>query len=195
MTRASPDGAISQLSGTSVSRCNIPSTSVSVQCSVSCGRAFQPLLHSATYHFCNVAPQQPRNVPQRPRTFRRRNPEKGEYDLLEFRTAVVPGLSAVLQPQTGGQSAYKLGELVGKKTDQVRVDGSGMLTSDDTATFDKLNQAVNSCQGLLQDFPSFFTSVDVLRNRRITSNSLRMLVRRVGIEPTTYGLRVHCSAN
>jgi hypothetical protein len=59
-----------------------------------------------------------------------------------------------------------------------------------------LLRSVRTTQHIIwRGVPSFFTSVDVLRNRRITSNSLRMLVRRVGIEPTTYGLRVHCSAN
>ena len=32
-----------------------------------------------------------------------------------------------------------------------------------------------------------------LDNKR--AQGVKLLVRRVGIEPTTYGLRVHCSAN
>jgi hypothetical protein len=39
--------------------------------------------------------------------------------------------------------------MVGKKTDQVRRDKSGSLISDDKETFDKLNQAVNSCKDLV----------------------------------------------
>src|ERR1700722_6917285 len=46
-------------------------------------------------------------------------------------------------------SAYKPGNMVGKKTDQVGRDTSGELVSNDEATFDKLNQAVNSCLGLV----------------------------------------------
>jgi hypothetical protein len=42
--------------------------------------------------------------------------------------------------------------MVGKKTDQVGKDTSGDFVSDDQATFEKLNQAVNSCQDLVQRF-------------------------------------------
>lgn len=61
---------------------------------------------------------------------------------------------------TGHRAAYKTGEMVGKKTDQVgREDRSGGdLTSNDEATFDKLNQAVNSCQDLVQYFAKKRTS-------------------------------------
>jgi hypothetical protein len=50
--------------------------------------------------------------------------------------------------------AYRPGEMAGKKTDQVGRDVSGVLTSNDEATFDKLNQAVNSCRDLIQQFAS-----------------------------------------
>jgi hypothetical protein len=53
---------------------------------------------------------------------------------------------------TGRESAYRPGEMVGKKTDQVRRDGSGTLVSSDEATFEKLNQAVNSCQDLVREY-------------------------------------------
>ncbi|MGA3027037.1 MAG: hypothetical protein ABSF98_19950 [Bryobacteraceae bacterium] len=44
--------------------------------------------------------------------------------------------------------------MVGKKTDQVgRGIAAGELVSNDEATFDKLNQAVNSCQDLLRALP------------------------------------------
>ncbi|MGB9489961.1 MAG: hypothetical protein WCA92_05780 [Terriglobales bacterium] len=50
----------------------------------------------------------------------------------------------------GVDSIYKLGEMVGKKTDQIGRDGqSGQLFSDDSATFEKLNQAVNSCKDIV----------------------------------------------
>jgi hypothetical protein len=49
----------------------------------------------------------------------------------------------------GNESAYRPGEMVGKKTDQVGRDTSGALVSNDEMTFEKLNQAVNSCQDLL----------------------------------------------
>ena len=40
--------------------------------------------------------------------------------------------------------------MTGKKTDQVGREMSGELVSNDEATFDKLNQAVNSCQDLVR---------------------------------------------
>jgi hypothetical protein len=40
--------------------------------------------------------------------------------------------------------------MVGKKTDQVGRDQSDELLSDDLATFEKLNQAVNSCSDLVR---------------------------------------------
>jgi hypothetical protein len=54
-----------------------------------------------------------------------------------------------VEPQ---HSAYQSGQPVGKKTDQVGRDASGALASNDEATFDKLNQAVNSCRDLVQEF-------------------------------------------
>jgi hypothetical protein len=56
----------------------------------------------------------------------------------------------LVEPVIGNASAYKPGDMVGKKTDQVGRDTSGELVSNDEATFDKLNQAVNSCQDLLR---------------------------------------------
>jgi hypothetical protein len=48
------------------------------------------------------------------------------------------------------ESVYKSGEMVGKKTDQIGRDAqSENLFSDDSATFEKLNQAVNSCKDLV----------------------------------------------
>ncbi len=53
----------------------------------------------------------------------------------------------------GSLSVYKPGEMVGKKTDQIMYK-DGVLSSDDSATFDKLNQAVNSCRDLVQKLVS-----------------------------------------
>jgi hypothetical protein len=72
------------------------------------------------------------------------------HDLVVFHTGIVP--PAVVQTWAGDQSAYRQGESVGKKTDQVGRSDSGAFVSDDSATFDKLNQAVNSCKDLVQDF-------------------------------------------
>jgi len=62
-----------------------------------------------------------------------------------------PGAITVVKVRTmGGDSIYKLGEMVGKKTDQIGRDvQSRELFSDDSATFEKLNQAVNSCKDLV----------------------------------------------
>lgn len=49
-------------------------------------------------------------------------------------------------------SVYKPGEMVGRKTDQVTKDKNGNYSSNDEATFEKLSQARNSCQDLVQQF-------------------------------------------
>jgi hypothetical protein len=54
-----------------------------------------------------------------------------------------------VMPCTENGSAYKVGGMVGKRTDQVGRNSSGELTSNDEATYEKLNQAVNSCQQLV----------------------------------------------
>ena len=53
---------------------------------------------------------------------------------------------------SGGDSAYPIGESVGKKTDQVGRENTqdAELVGDDSATFEKLNQAVNSCRDLVR---------------------------------------------
>lgn len=72
------------------------------------------------------------------------------HDLIVFHPGIVP--PAVVQTWEGDRSAYRRGESVGKKTDQVGRNDSGAFVSDDSATFEKLNQAVNSCKDLVQDF-------------------------------------------
>jgi hypothetical protein len=71
-------------------------------------------------------------------------------DLLVWQQGVVP--PATLQPQRGDRSVYREGQFVGKKTDQVGLSDSGTFVNDDSATFDKLNQAVNSCRDLVEEF-------------------------------------------
>ena len=82
-----------------------------------------------------------------------------------------PGMFVLvkIRPAVGDGSPYKVGEMVGKKTDQVgREEGSGGLTRDDSATFEKLNQAMNSCNDLVrhcvfeQRAPLFCVIVPVL---------------------------------
>jgi hypothetical protein len=60
----------------------------------------------------------------------------------------------------GGQSVYKPSEMVGKKVDRVKRDQAGALVSEDGGTFERLNQAVNSCKDLVK------------RKTASTSNSL-----------------------
>jgi hypothetical protein len=74
-----------------------------------------------------------------------------------FHERVLFGPGQAVQPSwirhvQGIASVYKPGDMVGKKTDQVGKEDSGRLVSDDQATFDKLNQALNSCQELVQHF-------------------------------------------
>jgi hypothetical protein len=56
-----------------------------------------------------------------------------------------------VRPVLGNLSVYRLGEMVGKKTDQVSRDKDDFVR-DDGKTFDKINQAVNSCRDLVRKF-------------------------------------------
>jgi hypothetical protein len=80
-----------------------------------------------------------------------RTPVEAFHDRILLQGGPVARASSIRHVD-GTDSAYKPGEMVGKKTDQVGKDDSGELVSDDQATFDKLNQALNSCQGLVQRF-------------------------------------------
>ena len=73
------------------------------------------------------------------------------HDLLEFNSPPLPWEPTVKPvPQS---AVYRSGEMVGKKTDQVgRERQAGTLVSNDGDAFDKLNQAVNSCQDLVREF-------------------------------------------
>jgi hypothetical protein len=57
------------------------------------------------------------------------------------------------ESQRGRDSAYTAGEMVGRKTDQVGRENTPdqALVSDDSVTFDKLNQAVHSCRDLIEE--------------------------------------------
>jgi hypothetical protein len=73
------------------------------------------------------------------------------HDLLVFRVGYTISSSSV-HTLKGNDSAYTQGDMVGKKTDQVGLNDLGALVSDDNSTFEKLNQAVNSCKDLVERF-------------------------------------------
>jgi hypothetical protein len=71
------------------------------------------------------------------------------HDVIQFQVGSVVSAASVVNVRPS--SLYRQGEMLGKKTDQVGVDTPGAFVSDDSATFDKLNQAVNSSKDLVQD--------------------------------------------
>jgi hypothetical protein len=91
----------------------------------------------------NLRPNNPLLVSAVPRT-----PEEAFHDLVVCRPQVT--INWVIRPVTGDASPYKPEGMVGKKTDQVGRDTSKELTRNDEATFEKLNQAVNSCHDLIR---------------------------------------------
>lgn len=95
----------------------------------------------------NFRPNNPLLLSAVPRTER-----EAFHDLLTFNPfSHVSWVS--FKPVTGSAAAYRPGEMVGKRTDQVgRELQTGTLNSNDETTFDKLNQAVNSCQDLVREF-------------------------------------------
>jgi len=94
----------------------------------------------------NLRPNNPLLLSAVPRTS-----AEAFHDLLVCRP-LATYTQFLVQPVAKIASAYKPGEMVGKNTDQVGKVMSGELVSDDEATFDKLNQAVNSCQDLVRTF-------------------------------------------
>jgi hypothetical protein len=92
----------------------------------------------------NLRPNNPLLLSAVPRT-----PAEAFHDLLVYHPEVIYPMFTV-QPLTGQASVYKPVDMVAKKTDQVGRDTSGELISNDEATFEKLNQAVNSCQDLVR---------------------------------------------
>jgi hypothetical protein len=116
-------------------------------------RQFDIRAHKKTdnYHLAlaveckNLRPNYPLLVSAVPRTA-----TESFHNVLEYRpTPMVP--FARVDTSTGDHAAYRRGDMVGKKTDQVGRDSSGNFVGDDSATFDKLNQAVNSSNDLVQD--------------------------------------------
>jgi hypothetical protein len=93
----------------------------------------------------NIRPYHPLLVSAVPRT----RPE-AFHDRIEVTPASYRGTSRCIR-LIGRDSAYSVGENVGKKTDQVGRENTpdAELVSDDSATFEKLNQAVNSCRDLV----------------------------------------------
>src|SRR6266576_3513075 len=70
------------------------------------------------------------------------------HQLIEHDNTVMKFVSRVRSVQPS--SAYNAGEVVGKKTNQVGYDArSGDLLTDDSPTFEKLNQAIGSCNDLV----------------------------------------------
>jgi hypothetical protein len=74
------------------------------------------------------------------------------HQIMSQVTAGFPGLVTV---QTVEHSnVYKPAEMVAKKTDQIGREQSGDLFSDDSGTFEKLNQALNSSRDVVQSAAS-----------------------------------------
>jgi len=94
----------------------------------------------------NLRPNNPLLLSAVPRT----TPESF-HNLLEWNAQNLIMHTSV-RSVTGRDSAYRPQEMVGKKTHQVYRGSSGKLDSNDEATFDKLNQAVNSCQDLVREY-------------------------------------------
>jgi hypothetical protein len=94
----------------------------------------------------NLRPNNPLLLSAVPRT-----PPESFHDLLVWDPNLV-FMNPSVRSLAGNESAYKPGEMVGKRTDQVGRDTSGALLSSDEATFEKLNQAVNSCQDLVRKY-------------------------------------------
>jgi hypothetical protein len=75
-----------------------------------------------------------------------RIPSEAFHDLIVYRSMASPPF--VTRTVGADDSVYRPGAMVGKQTDQVGRDAS-RLYSNDVDTFEKLNQAVNSCQDLI----------------------------------------------
>jgi len=103
----------------------------------------------------NVRPNYPLLLSAVPRTA-----DEAFHDLLFFEAHPMRQV-ALIRSVSAPQSVYKPGEMVGKNTDQVGRDAQGALVSGDQATFEKINQALNSCEDLVRQLvmkasPPFF---------------------------------------
>jgi hypothetical protein len=94
----------------------------------------------------NLRPNHPLLLSALPRT-----ETEAFHDLVVLHVGGSIGVVRI-DPVLGSRSVYKPGEMVGRKTDQVGRDSDGKLVSDDILTFEKINQAVNSCKDLVQQF-------------------------------------------
>lgn len=94
----------------------------------------------------NLRPNNPLLLSAVPRT-----PPESFHDLI-VRSPEKLFMAQSVRAVVGNGSAYRPGEMVGKKTDQVGRDTSGALISNDEMTFEKLNQAVNSCRDLVREY-------------------------------------------
>jgi hypothetical protein len=94
----------------------------------------------------NLRPNFPLLISAVPRT-----PNEAFYELIAFRLRAVLPAAEVLHVDRG-QSIYRQGDMVGKRIDQVgRTEHTSELFSDDSATFDKLSQAINSSKDIFVD--------------------------------------------
>jgi hypothetical protein len=98
----------------------------------------------------NLQPSFPLLVSAVPRT-----DDEAYHDVIRFREAETYRFSRV-ETISANNSRYSPLQMVGKKIDQVkRVEQKQTLVSDDSATFDKCSQAVNSCRDLVQEVSAF----------------------------------------
>ena len=138
----------------------------------------------------NIRPYNPLLLSAVPRT-----DAESFHDCIEF-VATAHGNWTRCRRFPGTESAYPVGEWVGKKTDQIGREGnSAELVSDVSSTFEKLNQAVNSCRDLVRDYGSTANSEPPWRTPDFPSSprstkqqsihqlrrSLHPLLRKLGI--------------
>jgi hypothetical protein len=82
-----------------------------------------------------------------------RTPQEAFHCVIRFRGGTTSYHAPVVCDYVTDGSIYKADQPVGKKTDQIRREGS-KLTTDDSATFDKMGQAINSTEDLVKDMIS-----------------------------------------
>ena len=77
-----------------------------------------------------------------------RTSDEAFHNIIKLRQGSVFGFRELLHIEAG-RSVYKIGDMVGKRTDQV-VWKEDKLVSDDSTTFDKINQAISSSHDLVK---------------------------------------------
>lgn len=95
----------------------------------------------------NLRPNFPLLVSAVPRVAR-----EAFHDCIAYWHEYTPRISNVNR-RFNRESAYAVDGMVGKKIDQVRRDRTDLI-SDDSATFDKVSQAVSSCKDLIRECAS-----------------------------------------